>query len=76
VIYLADIAKTRGVFGFAFEIAFAFQKVKSQPNTLAFQSCFFTSTKLKAAAPYFYLLWRWQLRKKIPTCHLQKINGF
>jgi hypothetical protein len=70
------VYQVKGVFGFAFKTAFAFRKAKSQPNTLAFQSYFSTSTKLKAAPPAFACCGGEQLRKYYAPATLKKINLF
>jgi len=64
------------VFGSAFESVFAFQKAKSQPNTLAFQSCFSSSTKLKAAPHTFMCCGGGQLQKNYPSATFKKLMAF
>ena len=64
------------MFGSAFESVFAFQKAKSQPNTLAFQSCFSSSTKLKATLLLPTRCGDGQIQKNYPPATLKKLMAF
>ena len=64
------------MFGSAFEPAFAFQKAQSQTNTLVSQSCFSSSTKLKAAPPLFLAAVEVGNFEKITHPPPKKINDF
>jgi len=69
------------VFGSGFEPAFAFQKAKSQPNTLASQSCFSPKLlviryKTESSSPAFTCCGGGQLRKNYPPATFKKLTDF